>query len=88
MARTTKEVAEFLGLKSREVTTYAKKYGLLPSETFGGMPVWEDADVIDFRRHKEQMDAGHRCSKCGRLGGGDGPAEILASDEPTAEVQE
>ena len=83
MAKTTKEVSDVLGLKSREVTTYAKKYGLLPSETFGGMPMWSGGDELRIRVHKEQMDAGMRCPTCGNyLDADDTPAEILATDEP------
>ena len=83
MAKTTKEVADALGMKSREVTTYAKKYGLLPSETFGGMPMWEDADVELIKGHMAEMDGGERCPTCGNyLDADDTPADVLASDEP------
>ena len=85
MAKTTKEVAEALGMKSREVTTYAKKYGLLPSETFGGMPMWTDGDAAAFKPHRVAMAAERLCPMCGQAKPGKN-AEILCTDEaPDAE---
>ena len=64
---TTKQVAERMKLKSREVTTYAKKYGLLPELTFDGKPMWTEQDSGAFGAHYNDMQAGRLCPTCGRV---------------------
>lgn len=79
---TTKQVAETQGLKSREVTVYARKYGLLPNQTFGGQPMWSKGQATAFAAHYGEMKDGSRCPECGRMK--DAP-EQLRENGPTTD---
>ena len=63
---TTKQVAEVGEIKPREVTTYAKKYGLTPAQSFDGRPMWTPEEARSFHRHHERMAKGLLCTECGR----------------------
>ena len=83
-AKTTAQAAEILSLKRGKLDSILKKYpSYRPVNTFGGRPMWTDADIAEARKIVGFVATGI-CPHCGQLPGATTTAGSAADDaEPT-----